>query len=66
MVILQTDYVAGSPEIQQVVGVSVLVLSNWSQGIVQNVHLQHNYGYVLRVTAKKRRAWKRGCHIYRL
>ncbi|RCX31375.1 hypothetical protein DEU45_1681 [Bacillus sp. AG102] len=30
-----------------------MVLSNWSAGVSQNVHLQHNHGYVLRVIAKK-------------
>ncbi|WP_198090502.1 insecticidal delta-endotoxin Cry8Ea1 family protein, partial [Bacillus wiedmannii] len=46
-------HVTGNAEVQQRDGVSVLVLSNWSEGVAQNVHVQHNHGYVLRVTAKK-------------
>nr|AAA22337.1 mosquitocidal protein [Bacillus thuringiensis] len=46
-------HVTGNADVQQIDGVSVLVLSNWSAGVSQNVHLQHNHGYVLRVIAKK-------------
>ncbi|WP_414143421.1 hypothetical protein, partial [Bacillus mycoides] len=34
-------------------GASVLVLSNWSAGVSQNLHAQDHHGYVLRVIAKK-------------
>lgn len=44
---------AGNVEIQQKDRTSVLVLSNWSAGVSQNVRVQYNYGYVLRVIAKK-------------
>nr|CAA68485.1 unnamed protein product [Bacillus thuringiensis] len=46
-------HVTGNADVQQIDGVSVLVLSNWSAGVSQNVHLQHNHGYVLGVIAKK-------------
>nr|ABR22238.1 pesticidal crystal protein [Bacillus thuringiensis] len=46
-------HVTGNADVQQIDGVSVLVLSNWSAGVSQNVHLQHNHGCVLRVIAKK-------------
>ncbi|WP_198090503.1 insecticidal delta-endotoxin Cry8Ea1 family protein [Bacillus wiedmannii] len=50
---LQGWHVTGNAKVQQIDGVSVLVLSNWSAGVAQNMYVQHNHGYVLRVTAKK-------------
>ncbi|AZJ24420.1 hypothetical protein CT694_33585 (plasmid) [Bacillus wiedmannii bv. thuringiensis] len=40
-------------DVQQMDGDSVLVLSNWSAGVSQNLHAEDHHGYVLRVIAKK-------------
>ncbi|MFY0521613.1 toxin Cry1Ac domain D-VI-related protein, partial [Lysinibacillus sp. UGB7] len=40
-------------EVQQINGTSVLVIPNWSANVSQNICLQHNHGYMLRVTGKK-------------
>ncbi|MCU5408749.1 pesticidial crystal protein [Bacillus cereus] len=50
---LQGWHAEGKVEIQQMNRMSVLVLSNWSSGVSQNLHVQHQHGYVLRVSAKK-------------
>nr|ATG85670.1 insecticidal crystal protein [Bacillus thuringiensis] len=50
---LTSWYVTGNAEVQQIDGTFVLVLQNWSTTVSQNVCLQHNRGYVLRVTARK-------------
>ncbi|MGF1438333.1 pesticidial crystal protein [Bacillus thuringiensis] len=46
-------HAAGKATVQQMNGGSVLVLSNWSAGVSQNLHVQDHHGYVLRVIAKK-------------
>ncbi|MDY8166263.1 pesticidial crystal protein [Bacillus thuringiensis] len=46
-------HAAGKATVQQMNGASVLVLSNWSAGVSQNLHAQEHHGYVLRVIAKK-------------
>ncbi|AJS57595.1 hypothetical protein [Paenibacillus sp. IHBB 10380] len=46
-------HVTGKVEVQQMNGTSVLVLSNWSAGVSQDMHIQHSHRYVLRVIAKK-------------
>ncbi|MED3069511.1 pesticidial crystal protein [Bacillus thuringiensis] len=46
-------HAAGKASVQQMDGASVLVLSNWSAGVSQNLHAQDHHGYVLRVIAKK-------------
>nr|ACR84982.1 cry4 delta-toxin-like protein ORF2 [Bacillus thuringiensis] len=46
-------HAAGKATVQQMNGASVLVLSNWSAGVSQNLHVQDHHGYVLRVIAKK-------------
>ncbi|MGE6682931.1 pesticidial crystal protein [Bacillus thuringiensis] len=46
-------HATGNVEVQQMNGASVLVLSNWSAGVSQNMHVQHHHGYMLRVMAKK-------------
>ncbi|MBT2579834.1 pesticidial crystal protein [Bacillus sp. ISL-8] len=46
-------HAAGKATVQQMDGASVLVLSNWSAGVSQNLHVQDHHGYVLRVIAKK-------------
>ncbi|WP_198090501.1 insecticidal delta-endotoxin Cry8Ea1 family protein [Bacillus wiedmannii] len=50
---LQGWHATGNAAAQQMDGYSVLVLSNWSAGVSQNLHAQDYYGYVLRVIAKK-------------
>nr|BAD08533.1 hypothetical protein [Bacillus thuringiensis serovar entomocidus] len=50
---LQGWHAEGKVEVQQMNGTAVLVLSNWSSGVSQNLHVQHHCGYVLRVSAKK-------------
>ncbi|MDY0855132.1 pesticidial crystal protein [Bacillus thuringiensis] len=50
---LQGWHVTGKVDVQQMDGSSVLVLSNWSAGVSQNLHAQDHHGYVLRVIAKK-------------
>nr|BAD67158.1 hypothetical protein [Bacillus thuringiensis] len=50
---LQGWHAEGKVEVQQLNGTTVLVLSNWSSGISQNLHVQHQHGYLLRVSAKK-------------
>ncbi|AZJ24771.1 hypothetical protein CT694_35710 (plasmid) [Bacillus wiedmannii bv. thuringiensis] len=50
---LQGWHAAGNATVQQMDGSSVLILSNWSAGVSQNLHVQDHYGYVLRVIAKK-------------
>ncbi|MBZ8126132.1 pesticidal protein [Bacillus thuringiensis] len=40
-------------KVQQIDGTAVLVIPNWSSNVSQNVCLENNRGYVLRVTAKK-------------
>ncbi|MED3069231.1 pesticidial crystal protein, partial [Bacillus thuringiensis] len=50
---LQGWHVTGKATVQQMDGASVLVLSNWSAGVSQNLHAQDHHGYVLRVIAKK-------------
>lgn len=47
-------YASSDAEIQQIDGTSVLVLPNWSTQVSQqNIQLQPNHKYMLRVTAKK-------------
>ncbi|QPW51714.1 pesticidial crystal protein (plasmid) [Bacillus thuringiensis] len=46
-------HVTGKVAVQQMDGASVLVLSNWSAGVSQNLNAQDHHGYVLRVIAKK-------------
>lgn len=46
-------HVTGKVEVQQMTGTSVLVLSSWSADVSQNMHVQHNHRYMLRVIAKK-------------
>ncbi|MGF9923970.1 pesticidial crystal protein, partial [Bacillus toyonensis] len=46
-------HATGKAAVQQMDGASVLVLSNWSAGVSQNLHAQDHHGYVLRVIAKK-------------
>ncbi|MEB4814625.1 pesticidial crystal protein [Bacillus thuringiensis] len=46
-------HATGKVDVQQMDGASVLVLSNWSAGISQNLHAQDHHGYMLRVIAKK-------------
>ncbi|MBY7115385.1 pesticidial crystal protein [Bacillus sp. 17RED48] len=46
-------HTAGKVDVQQMDGSSVLVLSNWSAGVSQNLHAQNHRGYMLRVIAKK-------------
>ncbi|MCU5409264.1 pesticidial crystal protein [Bacillus cereus] len=46
-------HATGNAEVQQMAGASVLVLSNWSAGVSQNLYIQDHHGYVLRVIAKK-------------
>ncbi|PER41600.1 pesticidial crystal protein [Bacillus thuringiensis] len=46
-------HATGKATVQQMNGASVLVLSNWSAGVSQNLHAQEHHGYVLRVIAKK-------------
>nr|BAB72019.1 Cry40ORF2 protein [Bacillus thuringiensis serovar aizawai] len=50
---LQGWHAAGKAAVQQIDGASVLVLSNWSAGVSQNLHAQDHHGYMLRVIAKK-------------
>nr|WFP21575.1 Cry56_orf1-like protein [Bacillus thuringiensis] len=50
---LQGWHATGNAAVQQMDGASVLVLSNWSAGVSQNLHAQDHHGYVLRVIAKK-------------
>ncbi|TKI81195.1 pesticidial crystal protein, partial [Bacillus mycoides] len=50
---LQGWHATGKAAVQQIDGASVLVLSNWSAGVSQNLHAQDHHGYVLRVIAKK-------------
>nr|WFP21573.1 Cry53_orf2-like protein [Bacillus thuringiensis] len=50
---LQGWHAIGNATVQQMDGASVLVLSNWSAGVSQNLHAQDHHGYVLRVIAKK-------------
>ncbi|MGE6619118.1 pesticidial crystal protein [Bacillus mycoides] len=50
---LQGWHATGNAAVQQMDGASVLVLSNWSAGVSQNLHAQDQHGYVLRVIAKK-------------
>ncbi|AZJ24465.1 pesticidial crystal protein (plasmid) [Bacillus wiedmannii bv. thuringiensis] len=50
---LQGWHTAGKAAVQQMDGASVLVLSNWSAGVSQNLHAQDHHGYMLRVIAKK-------------
>ncbi|WP_261784496.1 pesticidial crystal protein [Bacillus sp. 17RED48] len=50
---LQGWHATGKIDVQQMDGASVLVLSNWSAGVSQNLHVQDHHGYVLRVIAKK-------------
>ncbi|MGF9922976.1 pesticidial crystal protein, partial [Bacillus toyonensis] len=50
---LQGWHATGKATVQQMDGASVLVLSNWSAGVSQNLHAQDHHGYVLRVIAKK-------------
>ncbi|WP_172805479.1 pesticidial crystal protein [Bacillus mycoides] len=50
---LQGWHATGKVDVQQMDGASVLVLSNWSAGVSQNLHAQDHHGYVLRVIAKK-------------
>ncbi|EOO22999.1 hypothetical protein ICM_06222 [Bacillus cereus BAG1X2-3] len=40
-------------KVQQMDGTAVLVIPNWSSNVSQNLCVEHNHGYVLRVTAKK-------------
>nr|AGV55022.1 Cry40ORF2 [Bacillus thuringiensis serovar mogi] len=44
---------SGHEAFKKIDGDSVLVLSSWSTGVSQNLHVQHHHGYVLRVIAKK-------------
>ncbi|WP_237982679.1 pesticidial crystal protein [Bacillus thuringiensis] len=46
-------HATGKAAVQQMDGSSVLVLSNWSAGVSQNLHAQNHRGYMLRVIAKK-------------
>ncbi|QPW51699.1 pesticidial crystal protein (plasmid) [Bacillus thuringiensis] len=46
-------HATGKVAVQQMDGASVLVLSNWSAGVSQNLHAQHHHGYMLRVIGKK-------------
>ncbi|MEE2018650.1 insecticidal delta-endotoxin Cry8Ea1 family protein [Bacillus toyonensis] len=46
-------HATGKAAVQQMDGASVLVLSNWSAEVSQNLHVQDHCGYVLRVIAKK-------------
>ncbi|MES9783632.1 pesticidial crystal protein [Bacillus thuringiensis] len=46
-------HATGKATVQQMDGSSVLVLSNWSAGVSQNLHAQDHHGYMLRVIAKK-------------
>ncbi|PER42111.1 pesticidal protein [Bacillus thuringiensis] len=39
--------------VQQIDGTAVLVIPNWGSNVSQNLCVEHNRGYVLRVTAKK-------------
>ncbi|MDY7965382.1 pesticidial crystal protein [Bacillus thuringiensis] len=50
---LQGWHTTGNATVQQMDGSSVVVLSNWSAGVSQNLHAQNHHGYVLRVIAKK-------------
>ncbi|QPW51643.1 pesticidial crystal protein (plasmid) [Bacillus thuringiensis] len=50
---LQGWHATGNAAVQQMDGASVLVLSNWSAGVSQNLNAQDHHGYVLRVIAKK-------------
>ncbi|MGF1438325.1 insecticidal delta-endotoxin Cry8Ea1 family protein [Bacillus thuringiensis] len=40
-------------KVQQIDGTAVLVIPNWSSNVSQNLCVEQNRGYVLRVTAKK-------------
>ncbi|UYX55715.1 hypothetical protein M3Y14_31010 (plasmid) [Bacillus thuringiensis] len=40
--------------VEQIDNTAVLVIPNWGSNVSQNVCLEHNRGYVLRVTAKKK------------
>ncbi|AFU16949.1 pesticidial crystal protein cry4BA (plasmid) [Bacillus thuringiensis MC28] len=40
-------------KVQQTGGTAVLVIPNWSSNVSQNLCVEHNHGYALRVTAKK-------------
>ncbi|MBZ8125721.1 pesticidial crystal protein [Bacillus thuringiensis] len=46
-------HATGKVDVQQIDGASILVLSNWSAGVSQNLHAQDHHGYMLRVIAKK-------------
>ncbi|MGF1438506.1 pesticidial crystal protein [Bacillus thuringiensis] len=46
-------HATGKATVQKLDGASVLVLSNWSAGVSQNLHAQDHHGYMLRVIAKK-------------
>ncbi|WP_230690659.1 pesticidial crystal protein [Bacillus thuringiensis] len=46
-------HATGKAAVQQMDGAFVLVLSNWSAGVSQNLHAQDHHGYMLRVIAKK-------------
>ncbi|MFJ1132441.1 pesticidial crystal protein [Bacillus cereus group sp. BfR-BA-01354] len=50
---LQGWHATGNAIVQQMDGSFVLVLSNWSAGVSQNLHAQDHHGYMLRVIAKK-------------
>ncbi|AFU17343.1 C-terminal half of 130-kDa type delta-endotoxin (plasmid) [Bacillus thuringiensis MC28] len=50
---LQGWHATGHVDVQQMDGASVLVLSNWSTGVSQNLHAQDHHRYMLRVIAKK-------------
>ncbi|MGF2773187.1 pesticidial crystal protein [Bacillus cereus] len=50
---LQGWHSEGKVDVQQIDKTSVLVLSNWSTGVSQNLHVQLHQGYMLRVTARK-------------
>nr|AJW76682.1 insecticidal crystal protein 1 [Bacillus thuringiensis] len=50
---LQGWHATGKAAVQQIDGASVLVLSNWSAEVSQNLHAQDHHGYMLRVIAKK-------------
>ncbi|MED3539248.1 insecticidal delta-endotoxin Cry8Ea1 family protein [Bacillus toyonensis] len=46
-------YATPHAKVQQIDSTAVLVLPNWSSNVSQNLCVEHNRGYILRVTAKK-------------
>ncbi|MFF2242103.1 insecticidal delta-endotoxin Cry8Ea1 family protein [Bacillus thuringiensis] len=46
-------YATPHAKVQQIDSTAVLVLPNWGSNVSQNLCVEHNRGYILRVTAKK-------------